>query len=296
MIGSILDEEGVLKDLYAPIRAQLDGAKGALGKLEFGVTRHVDLEAWCRRGEELIDLRIGSELKGKGSLRHKAEEYLLPAWKTGSADDIVEALERFRDDISDALKRSGLQSIPADQRRTWFYKVADWLRDTSHITVQYGIEYEGVSIEHLSPGTRGVVLLLLYLAIDRNDTRPLIINQPEENLDPNSVYAELVPHFRQARKRRQIIVVTHNANLVVNTDADQVIVAKAERKPGMALPLIHYQTGAIENKGIRAAICELLEGGQRAFLDRERRYRLKWGESLALETIGAEPPSETGTL
>src|SRR5690606_17496092 len=67
VIQSILDEEGVLKDLYAPIRKQLEGARGALGKLEFGVTRDVDIEAWCRKGEELIDLRIGSELKGKGS-------------------------------------------------------------------------------------------------------------------------------------------------------------------------------------------------------------------------------------
>jgi predicted ATPase len=77
-----------------------------------------------------------------------------------------------------------------------------------------------VAIEQLSPGTQGIVLLLLYLAIDQQDRRPLIIDQPEENLDPNSVFEVLVPHFREARKRRQVIVVTHNANLVVNTDAD----------------------------------------------------------------------------
>ena len=55
-------------------------------------------------------------------------------------------------------------------------------------------------------------------AVDRQDVRPLIIDQPEENLDPNSVFKELVPHFREARERRQVIIVTHNANLVVNTD------------------------------------------------------------------------------
>ena len=78
--------------------------------------------------------------------------------------------------------------------------MAVWLYDTSHITVQYGIEYEGVAIEQLSPGTRGVVLLLLYLAVDRQDLRPLIIDQPEENLDPNSVFEELVPHFRKLER------------------------------------------------------------------------------------------------
>jgi predicted ATPase len=67
-----------------------------------------------------------------------------------------------------------------------------------------------VDIERLSPGTRGIVILLLYLAIDREDDRPLIIDQPEENLDPKSVFDELVEHFREARLQRQIIIVTHN--------------------------------------------------------------------------------------
>jgi energy-coupling factor transporter ATP-binding protein EcfA2 len=101
----------------------------------------------------------------------------------------------------------------------------EWLYGTDHITVSYGVQYEGVDIEQLSPGTRGIVLLLLYLAIDRDDDRPLIIDQPEENLDPKSIFDELVERFRRAKQRRQIIIVTHNAELVVNTDADQVIVA-----------------------------------------------------------------------
>jgi predicted ATPase len=135
-----------------------------------------------------------------------------------------------------------------------------------------------VAIEQLSPGTRGIVLLLLYLAVDRQDRRPLIVDQPEENLDPNSVFNELVPHFREARKRRQVIVVTHNANLVVNTDADQVIVAKALQSAEGGLPHISYRSGSLENPNIRSSVCEILEGGERAFLERERRYRLHWGE------------------
>jgi ABC-type Mn2+/Zn2+ transport system ATPase subunit len=192
-------------------------------------------------------------------------------------------MDQFRSDVWRELLAAMPGSVDASAKRAWQQRLADWLYDTSHITVHYGIEYEGVSIEHLSPGTRGIVLLLLYLAIDRSDTRPLLIDQPEENLDPNSVYTELVPHFREARKRRQIIVVTHNANLVVNTDADQVVVARSARVPGMALPVITYETGSLENKSIRAAVCDILEGGEQAFLERERRYRLKWGESLALE-------------
>jgi len=101
----------------------------------------------------------------------------------------------------------------------------------------------------------------MYLAIDKSDRRPLLIDQPEENLDPKSVFDDLVPHFREVRKRRQIIIVTHNANLVVNTDADQVIVASCEPAEPGKLPSIEYTSGSLENPEIRSAVCDILEGG-----------------------------------
>ena len=56
------------------------------------------------------------------------------------------------------------------------------------------------------------MLLTLYLGLDQWDRRPLVIDQLEENLDPSSVYDSLVPFFREAALRRQIVMVTHNAN------------------------------------------------------------------------------------
>jgi ABC-type multidrug transport system ATPase subunit len=170
--------------------------------------------------------------------------------------------------------------------------VATWLYDISHIKVRYTIAYDGIPVERLSPGTRGIVLLLLYLAVDTHDRRPLFIDQPEENLDPQSVFDELVPHFRAARQRRQVIVVTHNANLVVNTDADQVIIASSERREDGGLPVITYESGSLENPKIRSAVCRLLEGGKRAFLERERHYRLNWGAS---ESVPEERNNTAGT-
>ena len=76
---------------------------------------------------------------------------------------------------------------------------------------------------------------------------------------------------------------THNANLVVNTDADQVIIANSSRDSGSGLPTIGYQSGGLENPTIRGAVCQILEGGERAFLERERRYRLRWGHNLLEE-------------
>lgn len=150
----------------------------------------------------------------------------------------------------------------------------DWLFSTDHILLQYGLKFDGTDLDHLSPGAKGVALLMLYLSIDTNDERPLIIDQPEENLDPKSVYDVLVPHIRRARNRRQVIIVTHNPNLVVNTDADQVIVASSERRERGRLPEISYVSGALEDAAIRKAVCDILEGGADAFLQRERKYRL----------------------
>ena len=98
--------------------------------------------------------------------------------------------------------------------------------------------------------------------------------RPEENLDPKSVFDVLVRYFRQVRRLRQFIIVTHSPNLVVNTDADQIIVASASPRGDGALPTVNYVAGALEDDEIRSQVCSILEGGQRAFKERERRYRL----------------------
>jgi len=146
---------------------------------------------------------------------------------------------------------------------------------TDHITIRYEIAYDGVDIRKLSPGTRGIVLLLLYLALDDADDRPLIIDQPEENLDPKSVFDELVSLFVAAKSKRQVIMVTHNANLVINTDADQIIIANAGPHPTGGLPSITYVAGGLEEAHIRRAVCDILEGGEGAFRERARRLRLR---------------------
>lgn len=279
VFDTLVEEEQVLERLYAPLREELAAGAGALSKLAFVVQRRMDLDAWVADGERLLDLRKETAFRGRGALRIEAERHLLAAWEEGTAEEVSKAMDRFRTEYWKDLLNAMPASVPADERRAWNQSVAAWLYDTNHARIEYGIQYDGVAIEQLSPGTRGIVLLLLYLAVDRKDGRPLIIDQPEENLDPNSVFEELVPHFREARKRRQVIVVTHNANLVVNTDADQVIIATAVRNADVALPTISYRSGSLENPNIRHSVCEILEGGERAFLERERRYRLRWDET-----------------
>jgi predicted ATPase len=102
------------------------------------------------------------------------------------------------------------------------------------------------------------------------DDKPLLIDQPEEHLDNRFIFNELVPAFRSAKRRRQILIATHNANLVVNTDAEQIIVAESDAG------LIKYSCGAIEDSNIRDKITQLLEGGELAFKKREEKYGYKF--------------------
>lgn len=268
---AIVEEERELVDLYAPIKARIDEAAGSLSKLSFSVRRNVNLSQWASKGEELLDLRTNGPFKGRGELLRSARAGLLTAWADGDAFQAATALLDFVKANEAALRTHMPENADF---RAWARNISDWLYSTDHVTIGYGLQYDGVDIEQLSPGTRGIVLLLLYLAIDVEDDRPLIIDQPEENLDPQSIYQELVHRFRDAKKRRQIVIVTHNANLVVNTDADQVIVAQCgPHRPGQ-LPLINYESGSLENPLIRQHVCDILEGGERAFKERAKRLRV----------------------
>ncbi|QYF99653.1 ATP-binding protein [Massilia sp. NP310] len=268
---AIVEEEKALKDLYQPLKERIAAASGSLSKLAFIVKRQVDVTAWCESGESLLDLRAGGAFKGKGSLRAVASNGLLKAWEKGDASQAGEALLNFVSEHSGDLRAQRPAQV---EPKEWARRVSSWLFSTDHISVGYGLEFDGVAIERLSPGTRGIVLLLVYLALDAQDDRPLIVDQPEENLDPQSIYDELVTEFQRAKKRRQVIIVTHNANLVVNTDADQVIVARCgSHEPGQ-LPQMSYQAGGLEEPEIREAVCAILEGGKHAFKERAKRLRV----------------------
>lgn len=274
---ALVAEQSVLEGLYAPLMARLAAASGTLKKLSFSVARVANVEQWASEAEDgLIDLRKAGAFRGKGTLLQKANEVLKEAWETGDSAAVIAAMAGFRRHYQkDLLDHSPVARTDQAEFRAWSKRFAQWLFSTDHISIRYGIDYDGVDIRKLSPGTRGIVLLLLYLALDDSDNRPLVIDQPEENLDPKSVFDELVHLFIEAKAHRQVIMVTHNANLVINTDADQIIIAEAGPHPHGALPPITYRSGGLENPEIRKAVCDILEGGEGAFQERARRLRVR---------------------
>lgn len=274
---ALVAEQTVLVELYAPLMARLASSSGTLKKLSFSVARVADIAQWAEEAEEsLIDLRKSGAFRGKGTLQKRADEVLKAAWETGNSTAVIAAMAEFRRLYqNDLLDHSPVARTEQAEFRAWSKRFAQWLFSIDHIEIRYGIEYDGVDIRKLSPGTRGIVLLLLYLSLDDKDNRPLLIDQPEENLDPKSVFDELVQLFIEAKKHRQVIMVTHNANLVINTDADQIIVAEVGPHLHGGLPKIAYKSGGLENAEIRKVVCEILEGGEEAFRERARRLRVR---------------------
>lgn len=117
----------------------------------------------------------------------------------------------------------------------------------------------------LSLGQQQSILLALMLSANRD--KPLIIDQPEDNLDGEFIYSTLVPVLRRAKERRQVIIVTHNPNVAVLGDAEQIVVMKAHNDRGEIVT-----RGSIDNPETRDAACAILEGAMEAFTRRAKMY------------------------
>ncbi|HKB69121.1 MAG TPA: hypothetical protein VKC61_24990 [Pyrinomonadaceae bacterium] len=144
----------------------------------------------------------------------------------------------------------------------------DELFGLNYLDPRYALRMGDKELNQLSPGERGTLLLVFYLLVDKDDI-PLIIDQPEENLDNQTVYELLVPCIKEAKERRQVFIVTHNPNLAVVCDAEQIICASLDKKNRQR---VQYLTGAIENPEINKKIVDILEGTRPAFDNRESKY------------------------
>lgn len=152
-------------------------------------------------------------------------------------------------------------------------------------------EYDGDKMGEMSTGKASFVILMLIVGLSSSKA-PILIDQPEDNLDNRSITKDLVTYLRDKKSERQIILVTHNPNVVVNADAENVIVAnqKGQNDKETSSPYkFDYINGAIENTkeydekekdllksmGIREHIADIVEGGKTAFKKREVKYGFK---------------------
>jgi hypothetical protein len=296
---NLFEEKDILQELYASLQSTLLSRNEENERLfEFFIEFDFNAESFAYQGDSLVDHRK------EGTFHNtKPDEFLEKINEMGFSLDLSqdlqilngkkeldsvnnERIERFIAQVKGlfgSTEREIESRITADLEK--FY---DWLFSFEYYKVGYTIKFNGKKIENLSPGLKGVALLILFLELDKEDTRPILIDQPEENLDNRSVYRTLKNYFREAKKRRQIFIVTHNPNLVVNTDSEQIYVANFDKDKQVQPSVIAYVSGGIEdsfkkeeqlipdleNMGIRQHILDILEGSEKAFKLREQKYSI----------------------
>lgn len=164
------------------------------------------------------------------------------------------------------------------------------LLTTNWYDIKYDLKYEKDPFEKMSPGKKAFVVLKLLLEFSDKQC-PILIDQPEDSLDNRAIYNELVQYIRAKKESRQIILVTHNSNVVVSADAENVIVANQQGDDAgnngdyqfqyingpleNTRPKNNQCTIVLESQGIREHVCEIMEGGLEAFEKREQRYGLR---------------------
>lgn len=166
-------------------------------------------------------------------------------------------------------------------------KLIKELLGTNFFNISYEIEYDTDKFKAMSEGKKAFIILMLLLDFS-NKQCPILIDQPEDDLDNRAIYNELVTYIKNKKKERQIIIVTHNSNIVIGADSELVIVSNQQgvNSPNRNNKKFDYIFGSIESsmekdntiseilysQGIRQHICEILEGGETAFKNRERKY------------------------
>jgi energy-coupling factor transporter ATP-binding protein EcfA2 len=275
--GLLKEERAILEKLYEPLRDALLASNEIAKKLTFVSRVTFAIPRHASKGSELLDRRK-AVIKDEEEMEEELKKYF----------DQIEGANFERNEIRSALNalreaflaREGNRVRIEDQLRKdrTAKDFADWFYGTDDFAVTYSIKFDGKDLHLLSPGEKGIVLLLLYLEAENEDNRPLIIDQPDDNLDNVSVYPSLIEYFRTRKRTRQVVIITHNPNLVVNTDAEQVFVASFD---GSRSPKVSYRSGALEDTnptgptvGIKEEVCKILEGGTKAFQLREQRYAI----------------------
>lgn len=196
-------------------------------------------------------------------------------------------IDEFMDHISKVISNLSEDKYKL-KKATINRNIIEELLTTSFFDIQYNIQYQDDNLREMSEGKIAFVILRLLLDFSNNDF-PILIDQPEDDLDNRAIYEELVTYLRNKKVNRQIILVTHNPNIVVGADAEEVIVANQQGNNSLNPDCVKfaYYSGALEDsfnndkdsvllsKGIREHVCELLEGGTEAFRLREKKYQFK---------------------
>ena len=221
------------------------------------------------QGDQQAFLSVWEELKPEVRQRKLAREWsdlILTAYDrviTNLAEPIWQSLHReIASNPSLSEVKAELDLKPSEWERVSSVRIPDSIDITLYRSD--GSEAGKISANTLSDGQRNTAVLALLLA---QDGGPLIIDQPEDELDSNFVFNELIPMIRRMKSRRQLIFATHNANLPVNGDADLVYAFEAKNGRGAC-----KAQGGLDRQEVTEAVLDIMEGSEKAFMRRREKY------------------------
>lgn len=251
---------GIYDSIYEPVAEEI---KNLLGDWEDGIEFTAEVQKNESNFQEIvlsyISQRYAGIFKGKAEAQIKMDQ-LLRKTEFNSEESVLELVNDILKVIDEDIDQSEKKVV----NKLEFY---NYLFGLNYIGVSFNLKMGGRSLEELSPGERGIVLLIFYLALSKNNT-PIIIDQPEDNLDNQSVYNKLVPCICAAKKKRQVIIVTHNPNIAVACDAEQIVYCHMDKNKYA----VTYEAGAIENQEVKKHVVDVLEGTMPAFNLRKKKY------------------------
>lgn len=250
----------IYQEIYAPIEQEI---KKLLGDLEETIEFQAEMQLmdndFSNKILSSISQRFAGVFKGKTEANNRITR-LLRSTEFSDENSVLDLVNSIILAVDEDIDNS--EKKITDKKE--FY---DYLYGLEYVGVSFKLKMGGRDLEELSPGERGIVLLIFYLALSQNSI-PIIIDQPEDNLDNQSVYNKLVPCICAAKQKRQVIIVTHNPNIAVACDAEQIICCKMDKNTHK----ITYLSGAIEDQEIKQNVVDILEGTMPAFDLRRRKY------------------------
>lgn len=212
--------------------------------------------------DKYIDSTVNSPFKGTEGVK-KFKEYVSEI-DFSSEDGIVTFVNSIENEFDNTFED---KCYHVAFKKGKYDEFVENLYKLKFLEARYSLQLFGKSLNTLSPGERGSLLLVFYLLLDARDT-PLILDQPEDNLDNQSVAEILVPFIKAAKKRRQIIIITHNANLAVVSDSEQIIRVKIDKLIGNQFS---FESGSLESEIINDVV-DVLEGTIKSFQSRKNTY------------------------
>lgn len=265
-----VDLINIRKELFQPVSKFIDDFKEL--KARYDVNIDVALEVRSFQDgffTYITQSRVGSFCGKEEGFKRLSD--LIDKTQFNTEAGFIQFIEELMDNL--VHDKRDEENLPMDinsqlRKGVEISELYNYIYYADYLQPVYNLNLGIKSLHELSPGERGALLLIFYLILD-NDDIPLIIDQPEENLDNESVYHILVHFIKKVKEKRQIVIVTHNPNLAIVCDADQLINMHIEKDNRNR---VRFESGAIEDRVINEAAVNILEGTMPAFNNRDSKY------------------------